>query len=158
MYLHYVFMLSGFLSWTIAAEQFYVVPNNSTSCPKDPCIILTDIVLNSSQYFASNTVITFLPGYHQTNIIGNLTVVIKDVRNISMVGYNHINSDLKSVIHCTGLLGFAFINVTKLNIAKLSFSFCGMHFPWKFTISVCYWKDQAYSWNQSEIGPFWLIK
>ena len=135
MYLHYVLMLSGFLllSWTIAAEQFYVVPNNSTSCPKDPCIILTDIVLNSSQYFASNTVITFLPGLHQTNITEDLTVVIKDMRNISMIGYKHTNNDSKSVIYCTRLLGFAFINVTTLKIAELSFSFCGMLFPSKFT-------------------------
>ena len=61
-------------------------------------------------------------------------MLIKDVRNISIVGYNYINNDfLKSVIHCTRLLGFAFINVTTLKIAKLSFSFCGMHFPSKFT-------------------------
>ena len=37
------------------------------------------------------------------------------------------------MIHCTRLLGFAFINVTTLKIAKLSFSFCGMYFPSKFT-------------------------
>ena len=75
-----------------------------------------------------------MPGLYQTNITGNLTVLIKDVRNISIVGYNYINNDfLKSVIHCTRLLGFAFINVTTLKIAKLSFSFCGMHFPSKFT-------------------------
>ena len=136
MYLQYVFMLSGFLLLprTVTAEQFYVAPSSSPSCPEDHCIALTDIVLNSSQYFTSNSVITFLPGLHQTNITGNLTVLIKDVRNISIVGYNYINNDsLKSVIHCTRLLGFAFINVTTLKIAKLSFSFCGMYFPSKFT-------------------------
>ena len=136
MYLQYAFMLSGFLLLlrTVTAEQFYVASSSSTSCPEDHCIVLTDIVLNSSQYFTSNTIITFLPGLHQTNITGNLTVLIKDVRNISIVGYNYINNDfLKSVIHCTRLLGFAFINVTTLKIAKLSFSFCGMYFPSKFT-------------------------
>ena len=129
-------MLSGFLllPWTIAAEQFYVAPSRSGSCPEDHCITLTDLVLNSPQYFTSNTVITFLPGLHQTNITGNLTVLIKDVRNISIVGYNYINNDfLKSVIHCTRLLGFAFLNVTSLKITRLSFSFCGMYFPSKFT-------------------------
>ena len=129
---HVVWLL--LLSWTIAAEQLYVAPNSSTSYPNDHCIILTDLVLNSFQYFTSNTLITFLPGLYQTNITGNLTVLIKDVRNISIVGCNYINNDsLKSVIHCTRLLGFAFINVTTFKIAKLSFSFCGMHFPSKFT-------------------------
>ena len=45
-----------------------------------------------------------------------------------MIGYDPTNSDLKSVIQCTGSLGFAFINVTALRIAKLVFSFCGAEF------------------------------
>ena len=114
------------LSWTVAEEQLYVVPSSSSiSCPKDPCYTLTDVVLNRSQYFRSDTVIKFLPGNHQTNITKGLSVLIKDVRNISMIGYDHTNSDSKSVIQCTGPLGFAFINVTTLKIAKLSFSSCG---------------------------------
>ena len=42
-----------------------------------------------------------------------------------MIGYDHTNTDSKSVIQCTGSLGFAFIDVTTLKIAKLIFSFCG---------------------------------
>ena len=76
------------LPWTTTAEQFYVISSSSTSCPRElePCHTLTDMVQNPSQYFASNTVITLLPGDHQTNISRNLTVLIKDVRNVSLIG------------------------------------------------------------------------
>ena len=50
-----------------------------------------------------------------------------------MIGYDHTNSDSKSVIQCTGSLGFTFINVTTLKIARLSFTSCGAHFPSAFT-------------------------
>ena len=127
--LSYLFLLSC----DAKAEQFYVIPNN-TSCPRNPCYTLTDIVLNSSQYFASNTVIAFLPGHHHTKTTWDLSVLIKNVRNISMIGYDHTDSDSKSVIQCTGSLGFAFINVTTLKIEKLQFNFCGARFPSKLTV------------------------
>ena len=119
------------LSWTATGEQFYVLPSGSTSCPRKPCYTLTDIVLNSSRYFASNTVITFLPGNHKTNITREFSVLIKDVRNISMIGYDHTNTDSKSVIQCTGSLGFAFIKVTTLKIANLRFASCGASLNFK---------------------------
>ena len=132
----WMFMMSFLLllSWTATAEQFYVAPSGSTSCPEDPCHTLTDVVLNPSQYFASDTIIVFLPGNHQTNISRHFSVLIKNVRNISMIGYDNTNSDSKSVIQCTGSLGFAFINVTTLKIGKLSFIFCGAKISSEFTI------------------------
>ena len=48
-------------------------------------------------------------------------MLIKDVKNISMIGHDH------TYIHCTGPLGFAFTNVTTLRITKLSFASCGAH-------------------------------
>ena len=116
------------LSWTVTAEQFYIIPSNSTKCPRDPCYSLTDVVQDSSQFFTSNTVIIFLPGYQQAKANREFSVLIKNVRNISMIGCNQTNSDSKSVIQCTGPLGFVFINVTALKIAKLVFSFCGAEF------------------------------
>ena len=132
MHLHWLLMLLYLLlSWTTTAEQIYVVPSSNASCPRDPCYTLTDVVLNPSQYFASNTVMTFLSGNHQTNITRNLLVEIKDARNISMIGYDHS----KSVIQCTGSLGFAFINVTTLKITKLSFGFCGARISSQFVVN-----------------------
>ena len=122
------------LPWTTTAEQLYVISSNSTSCPREPCHTLTDMVQNPSQYFASNTVITLLPGDHQTNISRNLTVLIKDVRNVSLIGSDSSNNGSKSVILCTGSLGFAFINITTLRVAKLHFSSCGAYFPSKSTV------------------------
>ena len=124
------------LSWTVTAEQFYIIPSSRTRCPRDPCYTLTDVIQDPSQYFTSNTVIKFLPGYHQTKTNSEPAVLIKNVRNISMIGYDPTNSDLKSVIQCaSGSLGFAFINVTALKIAKLMFSFCGAEFPSNFTVN-----------------------
>ena len=120
--------------WTATAEQFYVVPSSNTSCPRDPCYTLTDVVQNPSQYFTSDTVITFLPGSHETNVTRNRSVMIKDAKNISMVGYDHTNNNSKSVIQCVGSLGFAFINITTLKIEKLQFNFCGARFPSKLTV------------------------
>ena len=122
------------LPWTTTAEQLYVISSSSTSCPREPCHTLTDMVQNPSQYFASNTVITLLPGDHQTNISRNLTVLIKDVRNVSLIGSDSSNNGSKSVILCTGSLGFAFINITTLRVAKLHFSSCGAYFPSKSTV------------------------
>ena len=112
------------LPWTTTAEQFYVMPSNSTSCPRNPCYTLTDVVQNPSQYFASGTIIKFLPGHHQTNSSRNQTVLIKDMRNISLIGSDRTSGDSMSVIWCTGTLGFAFVNVTTLKIEKLTLLFC----------------------------------
>lgn len=128
MYPHWLLVLSYLLlrSWNVTAEQFYIVPNSSTSCPMEPCYSLTEVVLKPSQYFASNTVVIFLPGHHQINVTEDLSVLIKDVKNISMIGHDHTN------IRCTGPLGFALTNVSTLNIAKLSFAFCGAHISSEF--------------------------
>ena len=44
-----------------------------------------------------------------------------------MIGADHTNK-LRSVVHCTGLLGFAFVNVTTLKIMKLVFFSCGAYY------------------------------
>ena len=75
-----------------------------------------------------------MAGNHQTNITREFSVPIKDVRNISMIGCDHTNTDSNSVIQCTGPLGFAFINVTTLKISNLKFLFCGGKIPSDFTI------------------------
>ena len=123
-----------FLLPMVTAEQFHVIPSSDASCPREPCYTLTEVVLNPSQYFTSDTIITFLPGNHKTNATRNLSILIKNVKNISMIGYDHTNNNSKSVIQCTGSLGFAFINITTLKIEKLQFNFCGARFPSKLTV------------------------
>ena len=74
---------------------------------------------NPSNYFTSNTTVVFPPGHHEVSTEGQL--VIQNVNNISLVGDN----DNSTMIKCTGQFGFAFINITNLNVSKLSFSMCG---------------------------------
>ena len=153
--LFYLFLLSC----TARAKQFYLIPSGSTSCPSDPCYSLTDVIQNPSQYFVSNTAIKFLPGHHRTNITKDISVLIKDVKNISMIGYDRTNYSSNSVIHCTGSLGFAFINVTMLAIAKLRFAFCGAHFSFPVEEKFVYLDDfvtKLHFTNESKVTFYFL--
>ena len=135
------------LSWTITAEHFYVVSSSNTSCPKDACYTLSDVVNCSSKFFVSNAVIIFLPGHHQTHYSTKRynQVLIENVSDISMVGYHLTNDD--SVIDCGGSFGFMFINVTMLKIAKLHFSFCGARFTSKLTVEKNYIYQHGFEKN-----------
>ena len=147
------------ISCTARAKQFYVIPSSSTRCPSDPCYSLADVVQNPSQYFVSNTAIKFLPGHHRTNITKDLSVLVKDVKNISMIGYDHTNKSSKSMILCTGSMGFAFINVTMLIIAKLSFALCGAHFPFPVEGKFVYLDDivtKIHFTNESKVTFYFL--
>ena len=153
--LFYLFLFSC----AARAEQFYLISSSSTSCPSNPCYSLTDVIQNPSQYFVSNTAIKFLPGHHRTNITKDISVLIKDVQNISMIGYDRTNNHSNSVIHCTGSLGFAFINVTMLTIAKLSFAFCGAHFPFPVEEKFVYLDDfvtKLHFTNESKVTFYFL--
>ena len=102
-----------------STSEFSILPNSNTPCPMRPCYTLSQVMNNSSNYFTSNTTVVFPPGHHEVSTEGQL--VIQNVNNISLVGDN----DNTTTIKCTGEFGLAFINITNLNISKLSFSMCG---------------------------------
>ena len=77
------------LSYAIQTEYF-VKPDNSTPCPGLPCHTLSHYLESTTQYFASNTRISFLPGVHEVDKLPVLD--IKNVSNLTLAGYNASNS------------------------------------------------------------------
>jgi len=45
--------------------EYFVRPNESTPCPGLPCHTLSHYLESTTQYFASNTRVSFLPGVHE---------------------------------------------------------------------------------------------
>ena len=122
LFIHWLLLLSYILllCCTDVTKQLYVTSGDSTSCPSKPCLTLSELAKNTSQYIAPNTVVKFLPGRHL-----NTKLVIKDVGNISLIGSEHGNNDSKCVIQCTAsAVGFGFRNVTHLRISQLAIFFC----------------------------------
>ena len=128
LFIHWLLLSSCILLFccTSLTEQLYVKSSDSAaSCPNKPCLTLSELAQNTSQYIVPNTVVNFLPGHHvNTNIF--FFLLIKDVWNISLVGSDVANNDSKCVIQCTApmLIGFNFINVTHLRISHLTILFC----------------------------------
>ena len=89
------------------------------STEQHPCYTLAYYVQNTDIYFRSDTTVVLLGGIHTFNI--NRTVVVKDIKNFVMQG-NSVNGKLSTVVvECIGNGGFAFINITSLQINDISF-------------------------------------
>ena len=108
--------------------EYFVKPNNSTRCPGLPCHTLFHYLESTTQYFASNTRISFLPGVHE---VGNDSVMyIGMVSNLTLAGYNvsssHAASSAKIV--CMKPATLIFSKVVNLVIQYLSIIYCGYPF------------------------------
>ena len=102
-------------------EQLYVTPSGNTSCPNKPCLTLSELAQNPSNYIVPNTIVNFLPGHH---VYASKFFRIENVENITLIGSDR---DSKCVIQCKApAIGFAFRNVTYLRISQLTVLFCGM--------------------------------
>ena len=103
-------------------HHYYVHPDeDSSSCPDSSnhtCWNLTFYAENKEEYFKSNTTFEFLDGVFCLNT--NLS--IEDISDLTFIG--RVDN---STIDCSGYdnAGFAFINVTNLNIENLAFRYCG---------------------------------
>ena len=65
------------------ATEYYVRPTESTdtSCPRQPCLTLSQYISESIHFFKSNTVFKFLSGTHRVNA----SVMVRNVHNISLL-------------------------------------------------------------------------
>ena len=111
---------------TVHKKELYIVPNNSSrisanlqvDCHVQQCYTLERIVKDPDQFFASNRVLTLLPGHH--SVTGNTgNTLIADVHNLT------INGGHNSMIECTGTFGLTFINVTNVQLLNVHMSHCG---------------------------------
>jgi len=119
-----------------ASNHVYcVLPHNEIQpCPQ-PCEIchpLSFYTSNITQYFSSNTTITFLTGVHQLD--DNTTVLIESISQLELVGDTSGNHD--TIIQCDrkGSGGFIFVNATDIQIRNLTFLNCGQNLTFEHSI------------------------
>ena len=118
------------LCHTIQTEYF-VRPNDRTPCPGLPCHTLSHYLESTTQYFASNTRVSFLPGVHE--IDKPSVLYIKNVSNFIITGYN-VSSMHAAKIVCRRPAILAFFNIVNLVIKHLSIVYCG--YPLEYGKSV----------------------
>ncbi len=83
---------------------YYVKPNNSSSCPGQPCLTLDQYASQGTRYFATGTTFLFLAGNHS----GNRTVFLESISDVIFRGIE-TNSDvtvLKAYISCNNVTNF----------------------------------------------------
>ena len=121
--IHILLLLLVILASYVSAEQFYIVPNDSTSQCQNysagTCFTLADFASNSSYLDQDNLTLSFLPGQH----LLTRRLMITGPQNIALTGQNSSNS--LSTIKCKGTSGFEFGDIQSLNIEHLEFTGCG---------------------------------
>ena len=102
--------------------EYFVTPNESTPCPALPCHTLSHYLDNTTQYFTSNTRISFLHGVHE--IYTSRKLWITNVSNLILTGYNVSNSHSAKIV-CMQPASLIFENIVHLVIKNLSLFYCG---------------------------------
>lgn len=112
------------LSLASSANTVEVVSSSCSEGENDTCLTLASCLSNITACFASDTTVNFIERFYiiSQEVSSNDFHVVSDIRNLTIAG----NS---SRILCTGRIGFAFINITNLNIQGLQFELCGKILP-----------------------------
>ena len=105
------------------ANYFHVMPSMNASCPQEPCLTLSQLIGNISQYYGgynNNMTLIFHPGNH--NLSTELSVAATN--NFSMIGTS-VRYDDTAFVRCFGQLGrFQVRNSTFVWIKGLHFIGC----------------------------------
>ena len=99
--------------------EYFVIPSEGTPCPAQPCHTLSHYLENTTQYFTSNTRISFLHGVHKIYKFGML--LVENISNLTLTGYNSQPAD----IICMQPASFVFGNIENLTMKHLSILYCG---------------------------------
>ena len=99
--------------------EYFVTPSEGTPCPALPCHTLSHYLENTTQYFTSNTRISFLHGVHK--IYKNEVFLVDNVSNLTLTGYNSQPAD----IICMQPATLMFQNIENLTMKHLSILYCG---------------------------------
>ena len=105
--------------------EYFVAPLKGTPCPAHPCHTLSHYLENITQYFTSNTRISFLHGVHEINKSG--VFLIKNVANLTLTGYNVSSSNAAKII-CTEPAVVAFWKIANLELKHFTVLYCGYPF------------------------------
>lgn len=107
---------------------YYITPSLAGPCPSSDDICLTmSSYFTSNKSFTDNTTVVFLPGVHNLTFTSRERIVIRDVSDFTLIG-DTINGLPQSEIRCSpdNPSGFLFLNITRLTISGLTFSYCGV--------------------------------
>ena len=132
-----------------ADKTHYVQTGVGEACLQEElqgCYPLSFYVQNTSYYFSSNTTFLFSTGNHVLDEDG--FHLVQNIQYLSLMGT--IGPDSATTISCSGSAGFAFMNVTYLHIASLTFINCGTEvtpYIWRITFSL-YARNKAYQPGQ----------
>ena len=135
------------------SNRYYVTPDiTTTPCPENPCYQSKTFFLNISSVVATNATIIFLPGNHylesedllliqnQVNLLmmasaDNYFAQYTIAKKVQEYGYESFSDDESisymepsAKIICTNRSGFAFVNISNLIIANLTFVNCGQFY------------------------------
>ena len=104
--------------------EYFVKPNENTPCPGLPCHTFSHFLESTTQYSASNTKISFLPGVHFVEKVSVLQFV--KVSNLTLAGYMSISHAAKNAkIVCLKPATLVFWKIVNLVIKNLSIIYCG---------------------------------
>ena len=102
--------------------EYFVAPNGDTPCPAFPCHTLSHYLENTTQYFTSNTRISFMHGVHEINKSG--AFFIKNVTNLTLTGFN-VSSSHAAKIVCSQPAVLVFRNIVNLVLKHFTILYCG---------------------------------
>ena len=138
-----------------SATWYVTTGNNSTaSCPvgsNDSCFILAHYAQNAAHFFTSDSVLVFLPGDHYLDV-EDQHILIYNASNLTLRGSKYASTQSgerfkpQSQIICRKRSGFAFCNVSELQILGLKFLDCGAPIGKRVSLNI----------SLSSLGSFFL--
>ena len=102
--------------------EYFVTHSEGAPCPALPCHTLSHYLENTTQYFTSNTRISFLHGVHKIN--KSRVFHIKQVFNFILTKYNASSSHAAMII-CMKPATLRFESIVNLVVKHLSIRYCG---------------------------------
>ena len=131
-------MLLTIKTWiSLPVEIFYVLPDNSLSCPSQPCATLSQYVLdNGTLPVVSNVEYHFLPGEH--HVPANMT--LQNLHNFSIIGTVSKSSPLAVLVlaDCSQSYIIKIIDSYNVTIANVMLKQCDQPQSTDLLISLCY--------------------
>ena len=103
----------------ILGREIYITPSSNSSCPEQPCLILSQLANDFRNDLSSNVTLIFLPGSHNLQ----LELLIESIGEICMLP--HPDFSQMPVILCGWLAKFTFENINLVYMSGLKFSGCG---------------------------------
>ena len=115
-----VAILVTFLMLSHAIQtEYFVTPSEGTPCRALSCHTLSHYLENTTQYFTSNTRISFLHGVYKSRVFH-----IKQVFNLILTRYSASSSHTATII-CMKPATLRFENIVNLVVKHLSILYCG---------------------------------